>query len=116
MGAPLLQLTLQLPPAFRQSTTQAPSQITLQLLIRSQVTWLPGPTRGAQLLTSRHEYVQPAPHVVSHELTLWQRTLHLSPHEAAQVELLEQSTAQSLPHVAEQVLTELHSGRQPSPH
>jgi hypothetical protein len=55
MGAPLLQLTLQLPPAFRQSTTQGPSQITLQLLIRSQVTWLPDPTRGAQLLTSRHE-------------------------------------------------------------
>jgi hypothetical protein len=45
---------LQLPPAFRQSTTQGPSQTTLQLLIRSQVTLLPAPTRGEQLLTSRH--------------------------------------------------------------
>jgi hypothetical protein len=52
---PPLQLTLQLPPAFRQSTTQGPSHTTLQLLIRSQVTLLPAPTRGEQLLTSRHE-------------------------------------------------------------
>jgi hypothetical protein len=61
---------LQLPPAFRQSTTQGPSQTTLQLLMRSQVTLLPAPTRGEQLLTSRHRYVHPAPQVVSHELTL----------------------------------------------
>ena len=107
---------MQLPPAFRQSTTQAPSQMTLQLLIRSQVTRLPSPTRGAQLLTSRHEYVHPAPQVVSHELTLWQRTLHLWPHEVAQDELFEQSTAQSLPQVAEQLLTDEQSGLQLSPH
>jgi hypothetical protein len=69
-GAPCAQVTSQLPPALRQSTTQGPSQTTLQLLTRSQVTLLPAPTRGAQLLTSRQEYVHPAPQVASQVLTL----------------------------------------------
>jgi hypothetical protein len=54
-GAPAAQATSQPPPALRQSTTQAPSQVTWQLPTRSQVTLLPGPTRGVQLETSRQE-------------------------------------------------------------
>jgi hypothetical protein len=54
-GAPTAHVTSQLPPALRQSTTQGPSQTTLQLPTRSQVTLLRAPTRGAQLLTSRQE-------------------------------------------------------------
>lgn len=54
-GTPSGQRTVQLP-VFTQCTRHVPSHVTSQLLTEMQLTSLPSPTRGAQLLTLVQAY------------------------------------------------------------